>query len=92
MSKDELGGLCVTAFDVGLEFGSFDAPLASAANLESADFTGTNQGVDLCRRHVERLGDIGEGKESGRHRFEFRTGHLSVVPFKLTCARRISGC
>lgn len=60
-------GLGVHPLNEDFEFGRFNAPLSAAANLDGWQVAAAYQGVGLCCRDVECLGDVGEGEEALSH-------------------------
>jgi hypothetical protein len=60
---DEVARLRVHPLDVGLELTGLHPPLASSADLDGRQLTGSHQRVGLGRRDVQHLGDVGKLEE-----------------------------
>ena len=81
---DELAGLGVHAFDVGLQLTRLDPPLATAADLDRRKLTGADQGVDLRGRGVQDVRHVGQLEKarsvrSTRHSRQYAVGYAGLT-------------
>ena len=55
--------LVIHACDVGIELRHFNTPLTTPTNLDSRKFPIAHEGIALCSRNIQNLGNIGQGKK-----------------------------
>ena len=64
MRGDEVSRLGVHPLDKAFEFTCLDPPLPTPTNLDRRQLTIAYQGIGLCGRDIQGLGDVGESQET----------------------------